>query len=666
MKSIQVQLENGQLTLETGALQRRFIWNNGHLITKSMTDQKSGHNWELGDEQPDLWLPWTATTADPVGKMEVREHPATSAYPARTEVQVDCRLGTVEIRRVFRLYADCPAIACDFYLRGQALPNHEISERVQVVPPGQFVNRPAPTVLERLALKKPHWRLKAIQFWDLTDFRNNLVAAQTYLPYRQRLALGGNLLLLQDVFTPAGLFILKEAPGSEAQLAYPGFDFTCKIGEIQVIGIGLEPNDLRPEIWTRAYGFVTGLAYADEFVLLKALRQYQQQIRRRHQPGDLMLLVNTWGDRNQDRKIKASFAQAEVQAVSRLGGSHFQLDDGWQQGHSPNSAIPGGSFLKIWDQPDYWKIHPQKFPAGFKPIQIQAAQAGVQLGLWFNPSKDRSYADWEKDAAVLIQMYREYGIRVFKIDGVDILDKVGEVNFRALLDRVQAATNHDVIFNLDITNGHRFGFHYFNEYGNLFLENRYTDVPNYYPHWTLRNLWQLAAYVPSQSLQIEFLNKWRNVEKYPAADPLAPGQVPFDYCFAITLVAQPLAWFEASGLPPEAFEIQPLIQAYRALQPKLQAGMIFPIGNEPSGTDWTGFQSILNAAHGYFVIFRELNSAATQRLTVRQLAGKVVKCSRRLGAGRDFTAGVDAANQLEFWLPTQFSFGLFEYEVVGD
>ena len=30
---------------------------------------------------------------------------------------------------------------------------------------------------------------------------------------------------------------------------------------------------------------------------------------------------------------------------------------------------------------------------------------------------------------------------------------------------------------------------------------------------------------------------------------LAPGRVPFEYCFAITMMAQPLAWFEASGLP---------------------------------------------------------------------------------------------------------------------
>jgi hypothetical protein len=31
---------------------------------------------------------------------------------------------------------------------------------------------------------------------------------------------------------------------------------------------------------------------------------------------------------------------------------------------------------------------------------------------------------------------------------------------------------------------------------------------------SFRNLWMLAGYVPTQNLQIEFLNKWRNAEKY--------------------------------------------------------------------------------------------------------------------------------------------------------
>src|ERR1700754_3984748 len=129
-----------------------------------------------------------------------------------------------------------------------------------------------------------------------------------------------------------------------------------------------------------------------------------------------------------------------------------------------------------------------------------------------------------------------------EIDGVQIADKKAEDNFRKMLDTVVARTDGEGLFNLDVTAGRRFGYHYFYEYGNLFLENRYTDWANYYPYFTLRNVWMLSKYMPPQRLQIEFLNKWRNADKYPAADSLSPSFYSFDYLFAITMAGQPLAW----------------------------------------------------------------------------------------------------------------------------
>ena len=87
-------------------------------------------------------------------------------------------------------------------------------------------------------------------------------------------------------------------------------------------------------------------------------------------------------------------------------------------------------------------------------------------------------------------------------------------------------TDNQVVFDVDATANSRGGYHYLNKYGNIFLENRYTDWGKYYPHWTLRNLWQLSAYVPPELLQVEFLNKWRNPGKYPAGDSLAPAYIP--------------------------------------------------------------------------------------------------------------------------------------------
>ena len=84
--------------------------------------------------------------------------------------------------------------------------------------------------------------------------------------------------------------------------------------------------------------------------------------------------------------------------------------------------------------------------------------------------------------------------------------------------------------------------------GNIFLENRYTDWQNYYPYWTLRNLWMLSKYVPAEKLQIEFLNKWRNTDKYKG-EVFAPENYSFEYLFATTLAGQPLAGWKVPIYP---------------------------------------------------------------------------------------------------------------------
>jgi hypothetical protein len=290
-------------------------------------------------------------------------------------------------------------------------------------------------------------------------------------------------------------------------------------------------------------------------------------------------------------------------------------------------------------------------------------ELGIEVCLWFNPSKDDSYAHWREDADTLIGLYREHGIRTFKIDGVQVPDKRAETNLRRMFDAVRAATGDEVVFNLDVTAGQRYGYHYFNEYGNIFLENRYTDWSNYYPHWTLRNLWMLSRYVPPQNLQIEFLNVWRNPDQYPPQDPLAPVRVPFDYAFAITMMAQPLAWFEATGLPEPAFEIAELVRGYREHQLAIHAGQILPIGEEPSGAGWTGFQSIApdDDGSGYLLVFREHNDRPMASLKVWGLAGRCVRCRALLGHGDDVVGRVDGEGRLTFSLPRPFTFALYAY-----
>ncbi|MXV51290.1 alpha-galactosidase [Pedobacter sp. HMF7647] len=666
VKTCYATLNNDELTLGNSVISRTYKWNNGDLISASITDKKDKFTWQLSGSTPDCLFPGTGKAID--GNLQTRFVPSNASTPSYLAVSVTVRFNQLEVRRVFRIYPDCPAIACDFYLRG----NIKAQWLTSIKQAGELRNiennaaakegTAQATVMETLALPGKHWRLKAVEFFDITDRNNNLVQDYDQILYRGESKVRGNLLYASEILSDRSIFILKEAPTSDVQLAYPGFDYIAKFGSLQCVGIGLTPADLDSVKWTKCYGVVTGLSAGGEAGRLRALRNYQQRIRIHKPLRDDMVMMNTWGDRAQDSHISEKFILKDLVAAHRLGISHFQIDDGWQSGRSSNSALPGGSLNSIWSNPNYWKPDPQKFPNGLDPIVQLGKKLGIEICLWFNPSQDSSYTHWKDDAAALINLYKHYGICTFKIDGVQIVDKKGEVNFRRTLDSVMTVTNNEVVFNLDVTAGRRNGYHYFNEYGNIFLENRYTDWGNYYPHFTLRNLWQLSRYVPPQNLQIEFLNNSRNTDKYAPNDLLAPAKLSFDYGFALTMMAQPLAWMEATGLPETAFTSANNIKKYRGIQTAIHSGMIFPIGNEPSGTSWTGFQSSIGNK-GYLLIIRENNNEKTSWLSTWLPGGRIVTLTSVLGDGKSYVTTTEPSGRLKCQLAVPNSYALYQYEI---
>lgn len=665
LKECHANLKDGILTLENAFISRTYQWNNGDIKSLTITDKQTNHQWRLNNTKPDAFFPNAVKSSN--GKLEVYGVAATTINNAYLEAACTASLGDLEVKRVFHIYPRCPAISCTFYLRGRIEANWGAASKnlgdLKNVETITDVKKSTPgvTVMEQLALPGRNWHLKAVQFFDITDQNNNLVQTYDQLPYRAESHLTGNLLFADEGLTDNGIFILKEAPTSSVQLNYPGFDFAASLSNLQTVGLGVLPQDIDKEKWTRCYGFVTGVTSGGELGRLTALRTYQEQVRK-HLPGrDDMILMNTWGDRSQDKHIGEKFTLDELQAAHRLGITHFQIDDGWQTGRSAASVFGGGSLSNIWANPNYWKPDKTKFPNGLLPVTQLAEKLGIKVCLWFNPSKDSSYAHWRDDAKALIDLYK-MGINTFKIDGVQVIDKKGEVNLRKMFDTVMSVSNNGVIFNLDVTAGRRYGYHYFNEYGNIFLENRYTDWSNYYPHWTLRNLWMLSRYVPPQNLQIEFLNNFRNIDKYAADDPLAPSKVSFEYEFALTIMAQPLAWLEATGLPEKAFQTAPVIKKYQALQSDIHQGKIFPIGNEPSGMSWTGFQSIKGNS-GYLLVIRENNNAVTGILKTWLPPGKKVKLTALLGSGKSSIIATDHTGSASFKLPEKNSYALYSYKI---
>ena len=655
------------LTIGNSLMERKFVWNGGNLMTYSITDKAAGKVHYSRNLAPDFVM--TSRNAPAIdGSFSSEEVPQTAVSPACHRVTVSFSMDGLQVRREFRIYDGCPAIACDTWLKGSltgkladAVENN--ADRKNIEFSADMVSRPVSAVIDRVSLPGNHWHAKAVEFWDVTDWNDNLVACRDIISYRKN-SYRGNILFLRDGTDGSGLFFLKEAPCSSVQLEYSGADFIADFGTFSVTGPGIGSGDIVPDRWTGIYSCVLGVCSGGELEALTALRKYQKNVRRHIPERDEMIMMNTWGDRSQDSKVNETFCLAELEKAARLGITHFQIDDGWQVGKSPNSAVAKGSFKDIWSNPDYWTPDPVKYPRGLAPVVERAGELGIEVGLWFNPSIQDDFGDWRKDADAMIKLYRDYGIKVFKIDGLNIPNKKAEENLRRMFDAVSEATAYQVVFNLDATAGRRGGYHYFNEYGNIFLENRYTDWGNYYPYRTLRNLWQLSRYVPAEKLQIEFLNRWRNADKYPEDDPFAPGNYSFAYLFAISMPGQPLAWMEASNLPEEAYSIAPLAGDYRKVMSGFHSGVILPVGEEPSGRSWTGFQSITGDRSGYILVFREDNCRPSSLVDTWLGDGLEVEFEKILGDGQSFRAPTGDGGTVEFSLPDRNTFALYRYSVL--
>jgi hypothetical protein len=621
-----------------------FAWHGGDPELLRITDSANGDAIAFTGEGGFLQIDSLTGVVDS-SDFSTELIPETEISYGYLKAEVHSRYAKLETRRVFKIYPGAAFIVCDLFIRLKQSQAVDFSpENVKMFSAGIPGN---------------HWKYRSVEFFDRTDRNNNLVKESDILGFTSAARMRGNILYARDLQKGFGFFVLKEAPCSFVQLHYPGYDFICSKDEITVSGLGLSPDDLSDDEWIQGYSLVLGPAGVTEEDFLFTLRRYQKHLRKILPGRDEMVMMNTWGDRNRDASIDQQFVKAEIDACKRLGVSHFQIDDGWQQGLSRNSSNTSGKLWDQWGKTD-WQPSTEKFPAGFDTVTRYARQNDIQLGLWFHPSNANSYANWRQDADIIAGLYRDYGVRYFKIDGIKLPDKRSEINCRAMFDQALMATDNQIVFNLDATADNRGGSFYFYKYGNIFLENRYTDWVKYYPYWTLRNLWMLSKYVAPERMQIEFLNKWRNADKYPEDDPFAPSKIPFDYQFAITMMAQPLAWFEGTGLPDAALAIADLISAYRKIQHDIHSGIILPVGNEPSGRSWTGFQSI-DGDSGYFLVFRENNDTASATIPTYLPGAREVECRFVLGHGENFTQVTGKDGRLQFQLDDRHSFVLYHY-----
>lgn len=660
-------LDHDTLMIANNKITGKWFWNKGDLKIFSLESRGADNKIEWAGQRPAFSINQRSFKRNISLKIDTLA--ADFLYPAHLSVTLVNEYDGVNVKKVFRIFPNTPTISCQYYLQYKNLFEDKKYEQVlqndnQMNGTEKILNEQTKeqTFLQEYGLVSPHWKMTTVTFKDVTDKNDNLVFEKESLPYRHPLYLQGNLLFAEDLMDGDGFFLLKEAPNTTNQVNYPGFDFLVSENSIQIPFSGFPFNGSGAIDWIKGYTVTLGMVRS-QTELIMALRTYLKNSTVYDPATHEMVMMNTWGDRGQDSKINEKFILKELEASEKLGISHFQIDDGWQQGLSKNSRSTEGKLWDAWPA-ENWEPNKSRFPNGLKKVVSSAKDKNISLGLWFHPSNKDNYGNWERDARVVTELFRKTGIRYFKIDGVEIPNKQAEINLGKFFDRAKMATNNKIFFNLDLTSGVRGGYFTYRSLGNFFLENRYTDWGNYYPYRTLRNLWMLAKYFPPELLQVEFLNNQRNQNKYSRIDPFAPINYDFEYLFAITMAGQPLAWFEAIGLSKKDFKISNTIEKYRDFQADFHAGQIFPIGNEPSGRSWTGFQSIKEGG-GYFLIFREDNEVNEQKLSTYLPAGCKVTFKKLLGNGKISVVPkiTSADGTINCILPQVNSFVLVAYEI---
>jgi len=455
--------------------------------------------------------------------------------------------------------------------------------------------------VDQLILKPRHLKVTQVEMLDQTDHYNELVFEKEWLPLQEHLKFSCNVAFVESTLTQRGLLFLKLAPLPHARPVKTDYDVSYSTGDRRFTALGHG----YPTVVLSYSGGRTGR--------ITAMMDYQRSLRQYDPLRDGTFLSNTWGDRSQDSRISEAFLMKEIEAGARLGVDVVQVDDGWQKGMSGNSAFGKGAWGDFYKaDPDFWLPHPERFPHGLKNVVDGTEEKGMKFGLWFGPDSTDDMKHWERDANVLLKHYREDKINYFKIDAVEVRTRQAEENLHRFYDKVQQESKGEVVFDADATAGIRPTYFGTLNVGPVFLENRYTDFHRYYPHHTLRNVWELAAYVDPVRLRMEFLNVTRNQEKY-RNDPLAPALYSPDTLFASVMFTCPLGWFEVSNLPQSYFDkVSPLVKVWKQHRESIFHGHIIPIGEAPDGVAWTGLTSLSkDRKKAYGVVFRELNDSAT-------------------------------------------------------
>lgn len=702
MKDACIHLEGDNLILENSEIYREIDLAGNVLATISLRNLRTGKEWVRRDDRyaPQMAVDMSLSMDKPAlaethqsalsfagneefmrlfpGTPRTRMEAITSTVTEQPHLvaRVDFNAPELQFSRYYQIYPGCPATVCWSVLTGRiacsTLAPVAIDHRGRMLRKESRVRNPVNADLhDGLFLRDRHLRVRNVIFTDCTDYQDNYMQEEerysftTFHPWM----LAGNILFAENLVDREGLFLVKESPVLSDQPDHPDGDFIFAFdrGMLGQIGWGITPEELlrlkTMPSWRTVIGVYDATASAEKAAVKSYLRNHSHQ-----KPGrDWLVMCNQWGEGNGPGTMSDSFVREEIDACSRLGIPAYMLDAGWQRGdfNAVHDILPDGS-SPFYDHGNFWEVNSKRFPKGLDDVMAYARSKGVKIQFWFNPDPTDENANYAKDAETILNLNRKYGADVFKIDGVWNITRRADLNNRAFLEKVIEESKGVIAFQLDITNGARWGFLYAHHIGVLFCENRYAKYHSYLPYRVHKNLWALAHYLMPQRLQFEFINNspskgTLHQPVYALDDPFTPEKYPIEYCFAVVMFSNPLAWMEPSLLSQEQIgRLAPVIKKYNEIRDELFSGDIYPIGEKPSGRSITGFQSYNEkTGTGFVCAYREVTDRPgivmklhripySQKMVFNLLMGKGTVVSKNDG--------------YYFTLPELRSFALWKYE----
>ena len=583
----EARLYDDKFELKNSKILRRWRIGNGILSPETMIDLENDIIWLSAEP--------SSNDFDVINKNRTISMRGRSGLNRATEeesliVEIESTGSDGTLVYNFQIFPDVAAMTNDIGIKGF---NGDVA--ISITP-----------VLERFKLNKKNLKLTSVKLYDRTDARQEVLSEEKIfdLDRNDSLKETGNLFFIENK-EEQGFMLIKHAPVPWSRPVKQDCDISWN-GDALCLHEPLLNQERR-----QGYNYAIVMYEGGRSGRISQIQNYQRQLRKYDYQRDGLLLSNTWGDRNQDKRINTSFISKEIEAGSILGVDIIQIDDGWQAGRSANSAFKKGKWEDFWNGDfDFWQADSVKFPNGLKPLVSEMQQKNMQLGLWYAVDSSDDFENWIKDAERVLKIHRELGVNYFKFDAINFTNTIAERNCLSLLKKITEDSEGVITVDLDVTgwDASRPGYLGDSHVGPIFVENRYTDYKNYFPHRTLRNFWGLAQYIDPVRLRMEFLNNERRKDKYVDV-PLAPATYSADYLFASVMFASPLAWMEVSELS-DAYKksVTPLIHLWRKHRQAIHSGTIIPLGSLPDGHSWTGFVSVDKAANtGYALIFREEN-----------------------------------------------------------